>query len=260
MEIKIYQVDAFASKLFGGNPAAICPLKEWLSNDVMQKIASENNLSETAFYVPKGDDFELKWFTPKAEVNLCGHATLATAFVIFEIEKSKQKVLKFHTLSGLLSVVRAKKGFTMNFPADVFNKTTITDEIKMAMGTEPIEAYHGRNVLMVVLNSEKELIAIKPIFEKVKLLHPHGLIVTAVGDNSDFVSRCFFPNYGIDEDPVTGSAHTILTPYWAHRFMKNDLTALQLSERRGELNCKLVNDRVEISGEAVLYMEGKIFN
>ena len=258
MEIKIYQVDAFTSKLFGGNPAAVCPLKEWLSNDEMQKIASENNLSETAFYVPKGEDFELKWFTPKAEVNLCGHATLATAFVIFEIEKTNQEVLKFHTLSGILTVVKTQKGFTMNFPADVFNKTSITDKIIEAIGKVPSGAYHGRNILMVVLNSEKELLEVSPDSEKVKRLHPHGLIITAPGEKVDFVSRCFFPNYGIKEDPVTGSAHTILTPYWAHRFKKNDLTALQLSERRGELNCKLVNDRVEISGEAVLYMEGKV--
>ena len=258
MEIKIYQVDAFTSTLFGGNPAAVCPLKEWLSNDVMQKIASENNLSETAFYVPKGDEFELKWFTPKAEVNLCGHATLATSFVIFEIEKSKLPILNFHTLSGLLTVARAHKGFAMNFPSDIFNSTTISGEMIKAIGTEPTEAYHGRNILMVVLNSEKELINIKPNSEKVKLLHPHGLIVTAKGENSDFVSRCFFPNFGIDEDPVTGSAHTILTPYWANRLKKNDLTAHQLSERRGELFCRLVNDRVEISGETVLYLEGKV--
>lgn len=258
MEIKIYQVDAFTNQLFGGNPAAVCPLKEWLSDELMQKIASENNLSETAFYVPKDDEFELKWFTPKAEVNLCGHATLATSFVIFEIEKSKQPVLKFHTLSGLLSVARASKGYTMNFPSDVFNNTTITEEIKKDIGAEPTEAYHGRNILMVVLNSEKELIDINPDTEKIKLLHRHGLIVTAEGESSDFVSRCFFPNFGIKEDPVTGSAHTILTPYWAHRLKKNVLTARQLSQRRGELLCKLVNDRVEISGEAVLYLEGKI--
>lgn len=258
MEIKIYQVDAFTSKLFGGNPAAVCPLKEWLSNDVMQRIASENNLSETAFYVTKGEEFELKWFTPKAEVNLCGHATLATAFVIFEIEKTKQEILKFQTLSGLLTVAKTRFGYTMNFPADVFIKNSVTNEIIEAMGKVPLEVYHGRNILMVVLNSEKELLEISPDPEKVKRLHPHGLIITAPGEKVDFVSRCFFPNYGINEDPVTGSAHTILTPYWAHRFKKNELTALQLSERRGALNCKLVNDRVEISGEAVLYMEGKV--
>ena len=258
MEIKIYQVDAFTSKLFGGNPAAVCPLKEWLSNDDMQKIASENNLSETAFYVPKGEEFELKWFTPKAEVNLCGHATLATAFVIFEIEKTKQAILKFQTLSGLLTVAKTRFGYTMNFPADVFIKNSVTNEIIEAIGKVPLEVYHGRNILMVVVNSEKELLEIKPDPEKVKRLHPHGLIITSPGEKVDFVSRCFFPNYGINEDPVTGSAHTILTPYWAHRLKKNDLTALQLSERRGELNCKLVNDRVEISGEAVLYMEGKV--
>lgn len=258
MELKIYQIDAFTSKLFGGNPAAVCPLKEWLPDETMQKIASENNLSETAFYVPKGDEFELKWFTPKAEINLCGHATLATAFVIFEIEKSKQTLLKFHTLSGLLTVTKANKGFSMNFPVDVFNKATITDEIIEAIGIKPVEAYHGRNILMVVLNTEKELTDINPDSEKVKLLHLHGLIVTAKGENSDFVSRCFFPNFGINEDPVTGSAYTILIPYWAFRLKKNDLTARQISARRGELFCKLVNDRVEISGEAVLYLEGRI--
>ena len=258
MEFKIYQVDAFTNKLFGGNPAAVCPLKEWLTDELMQKIASENNLSETAYYVPKGEEFELKWFTPKAEINLCGHATLAASFVIFEIEKSKQPVLKFHTRSGILSVSKSMKGYTMNFPADVFNKTNVTDEIIHAIGIKPSDVFLGRNILMVVLSSEEELINLVPDHQKIKQLHPHGLIVTAKGKNSDFVSRCFFPNFGIDEDPVSGSAHTILTPYWAQRLKKNVLTARQLSQRKGELICKLENDRVAISGEAVLYMTGNI--
>ena len=258
MDLKIYQVDAFTNKLFGGNPAAVCPLKDWLSDELMQKIAAENNLSETAYYIPKGDEFELRWFTPKAEVNLCGHATLATSYVIFEIEKSKQSVLMFHTKSGVLTVSRAPKGYKMNFPADVFNKISVTKEMINAIGEEPSEAYHGKNILMVVMNSEKELIGLAPDPEKVKHLHRHGLIVTAEGENTDFVSRCFFPNLGINEDPVTGSAHTILTPYWSNRLQKNELSAFQLSERKGEIFCKLVNDRVDISGEAVLYLEGRI--
>jgi PhzF family phenazine biosynthesis protein len=258
MELKIYQVDAFTNKLFGGNPAAVCPLKDWLHDETLQKIASENNLSETAYYVPKGGEYELRWFTPAAEVKLCGHATLATAFVIFEIEKSKLSVLNFHTLSGVLSVSRAQKGYTMNFPVDKLTRIEITDEVKKAIGINPAEMYHGRDVLFVVLNSEKDLIGINPDPSLVKKLHRHGMIVTAKGDTTDFVSRCFFPNFGIDEDPVTGSAHTILTPYWANRLNQNVLTATQLSQRRGELLCKLDGERVEISGEAVLYLEGKI--
>ncbi len=258
MQIKIYQIDAFTSKLFGGNPAAVCPLTEWLPDEVLLNIAAENNLSETAYYVSKRDDYELRWFTPKAEIKLCGHATLATAFVIFEIEKSKKDVLNFHTLSGVLSVSRTGKGYKMNFPADVFNRVETDENISKAIGIEPSESYQGRDVLMVVLKSEKELLDLQPDFEMIKSLHRHGLIVTAPGENSDFVSRCFVPNFGINEDPVTGSAHCILTPYWANRLKKNTLSAIQLSQRRGELTCKLLNDRVEIAGEAVLYMEGRI--
>lgn len=254
----IFQVDAFTNKLFGGNPAAVCPLNEWLPDEILQNIASENNLSETAFYVAKGDEFELRWLTPKAEIDLCGHATLATAFVIFEIEKSKQTVLKFHTRSGLLSVAKSTKGYTMNFPANVFNKTEVTEKMKSAIGIQPYEAYLGRDVLLLVLNSQMEILDVRPDFEKIKQLHRHGVIITAEGENTDFVSRCFVPNFGINEDPVTGSAHTILTPYWAHRLKKNTLTAQQLSERRGDLICELINDRVEISGEAVLYMQGTL--
>jgi PhzF family phenazine biosynthesis protein len=258
MILKIFQVDAFTNKLFGGNPAAVVPLNVWLSDEQMQNIAMENNLAETAFYTPKDDGFHLRWFTPKAEVPLCGHATLASAYVLFEIEKTKWDVLKFHTLSGILSVARAPKGYTMNFPVDIFDETPSTELIKIAIGTEPEYCYHGRNVLMIVLNSEKELVDLTPDFEKIKLLHRHGLIVTAEGESTDFVSRCFFPHFGINEDPVTGSAHTILTPYWAQRLQKNVLTARQLSQRKGDLLCKLVNERVEISGEAVLYLHGEI--
>lgn len=259
MKIKIYQVDAFTSKLFGGNPAAVCQLNEWIPDNLLQKIAFENNLSETAYYVSKGSEFELRWFTPKAEVDLCGHATLATAHIIFEIEKSALTVLKFHTKSGILEVTKYDKGYTMNFPADVYNKTEVTNKMKDAIGIKPAAAYKGRDVLMVVLNSEKELLKVNPEPEKVKALHRHGLIVTAKGDKTDFVSRCFFPNFGINEDPVTGSAHTILTPYWAERLKKNSLTALQLSERTGELVCRMAGDRVEISGEAVSYLSGEIW-
>ena len=259
MELTLYQVDAFTNKLFGGNPAAVVPLKQWLPEIVMQKIAAENNLSETAFYVPRGNEFELKWFTPKAEIALCGHATLGTAYVIYEIQKSTLPQLNFHTKSGVLTVTRSSQMYSMNFPSDILDGTHITDEIHHAIGLRPAEAYYGRNVLMVLLNSENELAGIQPDPEKVKRLHPHGLIATAKGENTDFVSRCFFPNYGISEDPVTGSAHTILTPYWAKRLNKNILTAQQISERVGELTCRFLNDRVEISGEAVLYLEGKIF-
>jgi PhzF family phenazine biosynthesis protein len=256
--MKIYQVDAFTNKLFGGNPAAICPLESWISEELMQNIAMENNLSETAFYVPRDNEFELRWFTPRAEIKLCGHATLATSHVIFAIEKSNQETLKFHTLSGVLTVTRAGRGYTMNFPADTFRKTEVTDEMKNVMGVEPELAFFGNDVLMLVLSTEKQLLSISPDPEKVEQLHRHGLIVTAKGEKSDFSSRCFFPHYGINEDPVTGSAHTLLTPYWADRLKKNALSARQLSQRKGELWCTLKGDRVEMSGEAVLYMTGTI--
>ena len=258
MHIEQFQVDAFTSNLFGGNPAAVCPLDKWLPDELLQKIAMENNYAETAYYVPKGDEFELRWFTPKAEVDLCGHATLATSYVIFEIKKTKQPVLKFHTRSGILSVARSGEEITMNFPRDTFDETEVTDSMKKATGSEPESAWKGKNVLMLVVRSEKELLDLVPDFEKIKLLHPHGLIVTAEGVNSDFVSRCFFPRLGINEDPVTGSAHTILAPYWANRLNKTVLTAKQLSERRGELLCKIVNERVEISGKAILFLKGTI--
>jgi PhzF family phenazine biosynthesis protein len=230
-----------------------------VADHLLQNIAAENNLSETSFYVLKGDEYELRWFTPKAEIDLCGHATLAAAFVLFEIEKYDKPELKFQTRSGLLTVSRNGNRFVMNFPLDELKKKEITEEIKSALKINPVEVYHGKNVLLVVMNSEKELRDINPNPEKVKILHRHGMIVTAQGDHTDFVSRCFFPNFGINEDPVTGSAHTILTPYWANRLNKKELTAKQLSERTGDLNCRLENGRVFISGEAVLFLKGKIF-
>jgi PhzF family phenazine biosynthesis protein len=257
-QIKIYQVDAFTDHVFGGNPAAVCPLDEWLNDELMQKIAMENNLAETAFYVRKDDEFELRWFTPKVEVDLCGHATLATAFILFEKENCTHPVLKFHTRSGLLTVARNEKEITMNFPADTLQKIPVTDKIKHGIGLEPFETYLGKNVLMIVLNSEKDLVEINPDPIKLAALHTHGVIITAEGESTDFVSRCFFPNLGVIEDPVTGSAHTILTPYWSARLKKNFLTARQLSERKGDLLCKVVNDRVEISGTARLYLQGVI--
>ncbi len=258
MKIPIYQVDAFTNKIFSGNPAAVCPLDSWLPNPVMQKIAAENNLSETAFFVSKDPDFELRWFTPSTEVDLCGHATLATAFVLFEIIKSLEKTLRFHTRSGLLTVERTSTGYTMNFPLAVYQTTEITPLLKRAIGIEPLNAVRGKGFLMAEVASEKEVRSMVPEFYTVMQLHPHGLIITAKGESVDFVSRSFFPNMGVNEDPVTGASHTLLAPYWAAKLGKNSMQAQQLSKRGGEIFCKLVDDRVEISGEAVLYLSGQI--
>ncbi|REJ80505.1 MAG: PhzF family phenazine biosynthesis protein [Bacteroidetes bacterium] len=258
MKLPLYQVDAFTSEVFHGNPAAVCPLNEWLSDDQMHRIAAENNLSETAFYVPKGNDFSLRWFTPTVEVSLCGHATLASAYVLFEIYKYSDPQVHFHTKSGLLSVRRDNGGFVMNFPADHYKETPITPLITRALGINPKKVVQGKNILMAELSSEKELRELFPEIYTVMQVHPHGLIVTAKGDNVDFVSRCFFPNAGINEDPVTGSAHTLLTPYWSEKLNKKELKARQISKRGGDLNCSMLGDRVEIGGNAVLYMRGEI--
>jgi len=212
MKLKIFKADAFTDKIFYGNPAAVCPLEKWLPDDVMQKIAAENNLAETAFYVPKENDFQLRWFTPAVEVDLCGHATLATAHTMFNHLGFGKSQINFHSKSGVLTVRKNGNMLTMNFPKDELNKIEIPELILKSIHVKPLECFRGRNVLLVVLNSQNDLEQIKPVIDLIKQAHPHGVIFTAKGNDVDFVSRCFFPNCGIDEDPVTGSAHTILTP------------------------------------------------
>lgn len=264
LTLPIYQVDAFTDQLFAGNPAAVCPLTEWLPRDTMQAIAAENNLAETAFFVPigttQGAEFELKWFTPTVEVDLCGHATLATAKVLYDLLGYAKPEIRFHTNSGLLTVTRHDDWLTLNFPADppVRVSPSFHAELTEALGIEPTEVYAGKTDLLVVVPDQATLVALTPDFRSLGQLKVRGVIVTAPGTDVDFVSRFFGPASGIDEDPVTGSAHTTLTPFWAERLGKTTLTARQLSRRGGALRLALQGERVEISGQAVVYLKGEI--
>jgi len=257
MELTIYHIDAFTSKLFAGNPAAVCPLYSWLPDNKMQKIAFENNLSETAFFVQKGDGFHIRWFSPTNEVNLCGHATLASAFVLFHMLDYDQNVVEFESKSGLLKVIKDDDNLILDFPAQPPTPTEISQEIINALNITPIECLESQD-LIVVLNDENDVKSIEPKFDEMKKLRLRGVIIPAQSKKKDFVARCFFPDIGSNEDPVTGSAYTQLTPYWATKLGKDIFKAKQLSERGGELICELYNDRVLISGKAVIYMEGKI--
>ncbi len=258
MELSLYQVDAFTKRLFSGNPAAVCPLEEWLPDAVMQHIAAENNLSETAFFVREGDDFRLRWFTPTAEVRLCGHATLASAHVLFQHLGFTGTRLTFHSLSGPLTVGRLGEWYQMNFPADPPTPIAVTAAFGNAIGIPPSQCFRGRDDLLAVLENAEELEQLQPDFQQIAALGGRGLIVTAPGKTTDFISRCFYPNYGVPEDPVTGSAHTTLTPYWSKRLQRPKLSAFQASTRGGHLQCTLLGDRVELAGQAVTYLEGQI--
>lgn len=255
----IYQVDAFTNTLFSGNPAAICPLDEWLPDDLMQNIAMENNLAETAFYVKRNDLYELRWFTPTLEVDLCGHATLAAAHVLYEIEDYEQDVIHFYSpRSGDLKVTKNGEFLTLNFPSDTIEETELTPEMRAGFNINPVQAYKGSTDLMLLFNSEEEIKRIEPNLAEISKLKARGVIVTAKGKSVDFVSRFFGPQSGINEDPVTGSAHTTLIPFWSEKLNKTVLTAMQLSERGGYLKCAYLEDRVEISGQAILYLKGEI--
>lgn len=258
MNIPIYQVDAFTDHIFGGNPAAVCPLEKWIEKDLMQKIAQENNLSETAFFVAKDDCFEIRWFTPKVEINLAGHPTLAAAWVIFnELNHSKDKIRFVSPLSGELIIERKNNLITMNFPSNKPNSTSTPEDLINGLKREPVELLKARD-LLVVYKNQKEIENIKPDFGLLEKVDTFGIIITAPGENCDFVSRFFAPKAGINEDPVTGSAHTTLIPYWAERLNKNVLSAIQLSERIGKLQCEYLGKRVKISGMAKLFMKGEI--
>jgi PhzF family phenazine biosynthesis protein len=259
MKLQIYKVDAFTDKVFGGNPAAVCPLDEWLTDTEMQNIAAENNLAETAFFTKKKNDFEIRWFTPAVEVDLCGHATLATAHVLFNhLNYAEKQIIFFSHHSGELRVTKNEELLTLDFPTDDLEKIEMPLFISACFQTEPIEAYKGKTDLMFVFDSETEIKNIQPDFKLINELGGRGVIVTAKGDQVDFVSRFFAPQSGIDEDPVTGSAHTTLTPYWYKRLGKDTLTAIQLSSRKGHLQCRFMGERVQISGNAVTYLKGEI--
>ena len=256
--MNIYQVDAFTDHVFGGNPAAVIYLDKWPHDELMQKIASENNLAETAFIVPEESDFRIRWFTPAVEVDLCGHATLAAAHVFFNELSFPKPVVRFQSKSGWLIVRKDNSWLTLDFPSDTFHSVPVTAEMQKCTSTNILEAYLGRSDYMFVLADEHAVKESHFDIPAIGALSQRGVIVTAQGKEVDFVSRFFAPGVGINEDPVTGSAHTTLTPYWSHRLDKKHLTARQLSTRGGYLKCTLSDDRVLISGQAVTFMKGEI--
>jgi PhzF family phenazine biosynthesis protein len=258
MNIPIYQVDAFHHELFKGNPAAVCLLEEWLPYETMQAIGMENNLSETAFIVKVDAGYEIKWFTPLSEVDLCGHATLATAHVLFNHLNYKEDSIDFFSASGILYVKRRKDGMIyLDFPAQKPRTVKNKDVYEEAMGLKPVSALKGKK-LMLVYEHEKDVLNLNPDFKQLKKMNDVGVIATAQGKDFDFVSRFFAPAVGIDEDPVTGSAHTHLIPYWSRVLDKKYLSAWQCSKRGGILLCENQGDRVLIGGQAVTFMNGYI--
>lgn len=257
--MKQYIVDAFTDKVFKGNPAAVCILDSCLSDELMQKIAQENNLSETAFALKKDDVYHLRWFTPKSEIDFCGHATLATAYVISNFLDTKCNSIKFHTLSGEITVEVIDDLFEMDFPKYSLNEVAVTHKMTEAIGVKPIAAYIDRDLLLVV-DSEETVFNIKPNQSAMKELNGLAIAVTAKGKKYDCVSRVFAPELNIMEDPVTGSTHCMIVPYWAKQLNKNNIIAFQASERTGVLYSEMKNDRVKISGKAVLFGVSEILS
>lgn len=257
MKIKQYQIDAFATQAFEGNPAAVCPLERWLDDDLLQAIAEENNLSETAFFVPSEIGFKLRWFTPVAEIDLCGHATLATAHVIFEILGYSKQVITFETRSGELLVKKKGKQLEMNFPACPPTPCELSETLAKGLGQRPIEVLAADDYI-AVFDSEATIHSITPNHALLSQLDLRGVIITAPGVDVDFVSRFFAPKFGINEDPVTGSSHCELAPYWANKLGKIILKAKQVSKRGGNITCEVKADRVLISGCAITFMEAEI--
>jgi PhzF family phenazine biosynthesis protein len=257
LKLPLYQIDAFASRLFSGNPAAVVLLKEWLPEATMQAIAAENNLAETAFVVAREDVSLLRWFSPAVEVDLCGHATLAAGHVLFRYVYPALEKVSFETKSGILHVQRKGDQLSLDFPARPGKSVVVSDALASALRAKPREAYLARDIL-AVFDSEADIRNLRPDFEAIAKLDAFAVIVSAPGSDVDFVSRFFCPGGGVPEDPVTGSAHCTLTPYWANRLRKTSLSAKQLSPRGGELQCELRNDRVIISGKTVEYLRGDI--
>lgn len=255
---KVYQIDAFTSKIFGGNPASVCPLESWLSDEQMQKIAAENNLPETVFFVKNETGFDIRWFTPTIEINLCGHATLATAYVLYQYLGYTKDSIAFDSKSGKLYVYRAENELlTLDFPTDSFAEIPLTEAHKSCFNFQPKQAFRGKTNILFTFENEFEIQNLVPNLKNISLLDCGGVIVTAKGNKVDFVSRFFGPQSGIDEDPVTGSAHTTLIPFWANILQKTIMHAKQLSKREGELFCELKDKRVLISGKYVTYMIGE---
>ncbi|NND83160.1 MAG: PhzF family phenazine biosynthesis protein [Gammaproteobacteria bacterium] len=257
MNVDYFQVDAFAARAFEGNPAGVCPLDVWLDDALMQSIAAENNLAETAFFVAEGDDYRIRWFTPKLEVDLCGHATLATAAVLYEELDCKQSEIRFHSRSGPLGVSRSESGYTLNFPLQEAQRCEVPQGLQSALGiTSAISDCRLHEDYLIVIEDEAELRGLQPDFATINKIDARGVIVTSPAAEYDFVSRFFAPQVGIDEDPVTGSSFTKLAPYWAQRLQQNRLQARQVSRRGGDVQCEVQGDRVLISGHACCVLRG----
>ncbi|MCK9422928.1 MAG: PhzF family phenazine biosynthesis protein [Bacteroidales bacterium] len=257
---KLYQVDAFSRGPFTGNPAAVCILhNNWLPDQTLQAIAMENNLSETAFLLHTGNQWHIRWFTPNVEVDLCGHATLASAHVLFKHEGFPEKQIIFQSKSGELYVTMNGDLLTLNFPADTVESCPVTPELEQCFNFQPVEVFKGKTDYMLIFENEDKITGIIPDFGKIEKLPMRGVIVTAPGKTVDFVSRFFGPQSGVPEDPVTGSAHTSLTPYWSRRLKKTEHTAMQLSARKGWLFCRDLCERIEISGKALTFFVGEVF-
>jgi len=258
MGIPLYIINAFTEKKFGGNPAAVCPLTEWLDDQTLQSIAEENNLSETAFFVREDNAFGLRWFTPKVEVDLCGHATLASAYVLFKYLDYDKPHILFETKSGQLSVKKDGELLLMDFPAYDPIPVSPPERLIQALGLHPLQVMQSPKTYLALYEKEDEILSIAPDFSLLEKLEMPCVIVSAEGSKSDFISRFFAPQAGIQEDPVTGSAHCTLIPYWAKRLQKTSLFARQLSKRQGELYCEFLDSRVSIGGKAVTYALGEI--
>lgn len=254
----LFQVDAFTNEIFKGNPAAVCPLDSWISDELMQTIAEENNLSETVFFVKNKAQFDIRWFTPTCEIDLCGHATLAAAHIIFTELNYTENRIEFNSKSGVLTVEKKLDWYTLNFPSEEISEIPTPQLLQDAFETPILKTWKGKWKVIAFFENEESIQNAQPNFSKLAELDFPGVIITAKGNSVDFVSRFFAPKIGINEDPVTGSAHTLLIPYWAKELNKNKLDAIQLSKRTGILKCTYLHDRVEMSGQAITYLKGEI--
>ena len=257
-KLTFYQVDAFASSLFTGNPAAICPLDNWLADDRMQAIAEENNLSETAFFVPNNNGYQIRWFTPNEEVDLCGHATLASAYIIFEKLEYQESEIIFYSKSGELRVSRENNILKMDFPALSYQKINPSNELYEALNAKPIKIFKSKFDLLCIFENENEVEQANPNLSAIAALDYRGVIFTSHSTKHDVYSRCFYPGCSVPEDPVTGSAHCVIAPYWCEQLNKKRIHARQGLKRQGELICEVRGDRVLLFGNCYLYLEGKI--
>jgi len=261
MKLPIFQIDAFTDKLFSGNPAAVIVLKDWIDDALMQQIALENNLAETAFIVPSDNHHEIRWFTPMSEVDLCGHATIASAYVLFNEYRIQSEVIEFKSLrSGALRVKRIDNLYELDFPLDEIKVSSdpLPVDVFLGLGAEPKEIYKGKTDMLLVFDTQEQIENLSLDYNYLKKAEGRGIIVSAPGNDVDFVSRFFAPQIGINEDPVTGSAHTTLLPYWHKKLGKSNFIARQLSNRGGFLHCKIEDNRAKIGGAAVIYMRGEI--